>query len=44
MQGRLILHGNGTNRWFDKSVSMVVFANGRAGFNGEHTWADAPVL
>ena len=43
-QGRLLLHGDGTNRWFDKSLSFVVFANARIGLNAEHTWADAPVV
>lgn len=31
-------------RWFDKSFSVVFFKNGKAGINGEHSWADAPVL
>ncbi|PAA56633.1 hypothetical protein BOX15_Mlig029955g1 [Macrostomum lignano] len=39
-----LLHGNGCNRWFDKTFTLVVFANGRIGFNAEHSWADAPVL
>ncbi len=43
-QGRLVLHGDGANRWFDKSLNVVVFANGRAGVNGEHSWADALVI
>lgn len=38
-----LLHGDGSNRWFDKSVSLVVFENGKAGVNCEHSWADAPV-
>jgi len=39
-----LLHtGNGTNRWFDKVTQLVTFANGKAGFNGEHSAADAPV-
>lgn len=29
--------------WFDKSVCLVVTANGKAGMNCEHSWADAPV-
>ncbi|XP_044540220.1 carnitine O-palmitoyltransferase 1, brain isoform-like, partial [Gracilinanus agilis] len=29
--------------WLDKSLNLVVFANGRAGLNVEHAWADAPV-
>uniref|UniRef100_A0A1I8H8H2 carnitine O-palmitoyltransferase n=1 Tax=Macrostomum lignano TaxID=282301 RepID=A0A1I8H8H2_9PLAT len=39
-----LLHGNGRNRWFDKSFSLIVFANGRIGVNAEHSWADAPVM
>mmetsp|Transcript_45468 Transcript_45468/g.98480 ORF Transcript_45468/g.98480 Transcript_45468/m.98480 type:complete len:176 (-) Transcript_45468:341-868(-) len=31
-------------RWFDKSLTLVVFENGRAGGNCEHSWADAPVI
>eukprot|EP00055_Hartaetosiga_balthica_P010121 m.42209 g.42209 ORF g.42209 m.42209 type:complete len:789 (+) comp7043_c0_seq1:74-2440(+) len=38
-----LIHGNGSNRWFDKSFSLIVFSNGKAGFNCEHSWADAPV-
>ena len=33
--GRACLHGDGKNRWFDKPVQFLVFANGRAGFIGE---------
>lgn len=40
---RATLHGNGHNKWFDKPMNLVVFKNGRAGLNGEHTWADAMV-
>lgn len=38
-----LLHGNGANRWSDKSVSCIVFKNGKAGAHCEHSWADAPV-
>lgn len=31
------------NVWFDKSVTMVVFTDGKTGLNCEHAWADAPV-
>ncbi|KAI9104685.1 acyltransferase ChoActase/COT/CPT [Phlyctochytrium arcticum] len=31
------------NRWFDKALQLIVFNNGRAGVNGEHTPADAVV-
>lgn len=35
---RELLHGKGNDRWFDKSYNLIVFANGRAGVNCEHTW------
>ena len=43
-RGRALLHGNGSNRWFDKSLTLVVFSDGHAGMNAEHSWADAPVV
>ncbi|KAF0711778.1 Aste57867_5036 [Aphanomyces stellatus] len=42
--GKSLIHGNGGNRWFDKSFTMVAFANGNVGHNVEHSWADAPVM
>jgi carnitine O-palmitoyltransferase 1 len=44
-RGRALLVGNRAtpNIFFDKSVSLVVFANGKAGLNCEHSWGDAPV-
>jgi len=42
--GRGMLHGNGYNRWFDKSFNLIVCKNGKVGFNTEHSWADAPVM
>ncbi|CAG8673044.1 6506_t:CDS:2, partial [Scutellospora calospora] len=37
-----IFHGvDGHNRWFDKSMSIIVDSNGRAGINGEHSPCDA---
>ncbi|XP_053398248.1 carnitine O-palmitoyltransferase 1, liver isoform-like [Mercenaria mercenaria] len=39
-----MLHGNGSNRWFDKSFNLVITPNGRIGFNAEHSWADAPIM
>ena len=42
--GQLLLHGKGDDRWFDKSFTLVVAKNGRAGFNAEHSWADAPIM
>ena len=37
------LHGTGYNKWFDKTLSVTVFKNGRTCVNAEHSWADAPV-
>jgi len=42
--GRLLLHGGpaiSNNRWFDKSLQLIVFGNGKAGLNGEHSLMDA---
>ncbi|MCC5911936.1 MAG: choline/carnitine O-acyltransferase [Clostridiaceae bacterium] len=37
---KLLLHGNGINRWVDKSLQFIVFNNGRIGINIEHTGID----
>ncbi|XP_039309846.1 carnitine O-palmitoyltransferase 1, muscle isoform isoform X2 [Solenopsis invicta] len=42
--GRILLHGKGHDRWFDKSFTLCIGSNGRIGFNAEHSWADAPVI
>ncbi|XP_061706230.1 carnitine O-palmitoyltransferase 1, liver isoform [Cydia pomonella] len=42
--GRVLLHGKGCDRWFDKSFNLCFSTNGYVGFNAEHTWADAPVM
>ena len=39
-----MLHGHGTDRWFDKSFTLCVGRNGRIGANCEHSWADAPII
>ncbi|XP_005988075.1 carnitine O-palmitoyltransferase 1, liver isoform [Latimeria chalumnae] len=39
-----LLHGKCYDRWFDKSLSFVVFKNGKMGLNSEHSWADAPIV
>lgn len=42
-QSRLLktyLHGDGTNRWFDKSFSLIVSKDGYGGINFEHSWGD----
>ena len=36
--GKLLMHGNGHDRWFDKSFTVCIGTNGRIGFNAEHTW------
>jgi len=37
---KTFLHGNGANRWFDKSFSLIVAADGNAAINFEHSWGD----
>lgn len=34
------LHSHGTNRWFDKSFSLIVSKDGYGGINFEHSWGD----
>lgn len=41
---RSMLHGKGYDRWFDKSFNLIIGRNGKAGFNAEHSWADAPIM
>ena len=38
---RACWHGDGRNRFFDKSLQFIVFDNGKAGFLGEHSMMDA---
>jgi len=35
-----MLHGNGRNRWFDKSFQLIVAGNGTSAVNFEHAWGD----
>ena len=43
-QAKNVFHAmDGHNRWFDKSISIVVFNDGRIGCNGEHSPCDALV-
>lgn len=35
-----MLHGNGRNRWFDKSFQLIIAKNGKAAVNFEHAWGD----
>ncbi|MFG2889447.1 choline/carnitine O-acyltransferase [Streptomyces sp. NPDC048248] len=39
-----LLHGDRGNRWFDKAVSLIVFADGRAGINVEHCELDGTTI
>ncbi|KAM9301572.1 carnitine O-palmitoyltransferase 1, liver isoform [Gastrophryne carolinensis] len=39
-----LLHGKCYDRWFDKTISFIVFKNGKMGMNCEHSWADAPIV
>jgi carnitine O-acetyltransferase len=39
-----LLHGDSGNRWFDKSFSLIVFADGRAGLNVEHSRLDGVTM
>lgn len=39
-----LLHGDSGNRWFDKAVTFVVFADGRAGINVEHCELDGTTI
>ena len=42
--GQFLLHGKGKHIWFDKSFNLIVARNDQVGFNGEHSWADAPIM
>jgi carnitine O-acetyltransferase len=39
-----MLHGDPGNRWFDKAVSFIVFADGTAGINCEHCGLDGTTI
>jgi carnitine O-acetyltransferase len=39
-----LLAGEAANRWFDKAVSLIVFADGAAGLNGEHCTLDGTTM
>ncbi|XP_051164325.1 carnitine O-palmitoyltransferase 2, mitochondrial-like isoform X2 [Leptopilina boulardi] len=38
------LHGDGKNRWFDKSFSLIITKDGYAGVNFEHSWGDGVAI
>ncbi|KAM6218160.1 carnitine O-palmitoyltransferase 2, mitochondrial [Rhynchocyon petersi] len=35
-----MLHGDGTNRWFDKSFNLIITEDGTAAVHFEHSWGD----
>ncbi|XP_049444290.1 carnitine O-palmitoyltransferase 2, mitochondrial [Epinephelus fuscoguttatus] len=35
-----MLHGDGCNRWYDKSFSIILAKDGQAAINFEHAWGD----
>jgi carnitine O-acetyltransferase len=39
-----LLHGDSANRWFDKALTLIVFADGSAGLNGEHCNLDGTTM
>jgi carnitine O-acetyltransferase len=39
-----LLHGDSANRWFDKAVSLIVFEDGTAGINDEHSNLDGTTV
>jgi carnitine O-acetyltransferase len=39
-----LLHGDSANRWFDKSLCLIVFADGTAGINVEHSGLDGGTI
>lgn len=41
-RARQVHFGDGSNRWFDKTVQYVVFSNGVSGMVADHTGLDAP--
>jgi carnitine O-acetyltransferase len=40
---RCLWHGNGSNRFYDKSVQFIVTKNGKAGMLGEHSMMDGMI-
>ncbi len=42
--GDQLLHGDPGDRWFDKSLTLVVFGDGTAGLNGEHCELDGTTV
>lgn len=40
----VLLHGDSGNRWFDKSLTLIVFGDGTAGLNAEHCELDGTTV
>jgi carnitine O-acetyltransferase len=43
-EARMMFHGNGKNRWFDKLFQIIVGGNAKAGLCYEHSHIDGSVL
>ncbi|XP_020843458.1 carnitine O-palmitoyltransferase 2, mitochondrial-like [Phascolarctos cinereus] len=41
---RIMLYGNGHNRWFDKSFNLILTKDGSAAINFEHSWGDVMTI
>ncbi|XP_026098874.1 carnitine O-palmitoyltransferase 2, mitochondrial [Carassius auratus] len=39
-----MLHGDGCNRWYDKSFSIILAKDGQAAINFEHSWGDGVAI
>mmetsp|Transcript_20686 Transcript_20686/g.22992 ORF Transcript_20686/g.22992 Transcript_20686/m.22992 type:complete len:441 (-) Transcript_20686:669-1991(-) len=37
---KTMLHSDGKNRWFDKTIQLIICGNGKSGINMEHTGID----
>lgn len=41
---KMLWHGDGKNRFFDKSLQFIVFKNGKMGINFEHAGMDGAIM
>ena len=41
---KMLLHGDGQDRFFDKALQFIVFNNGKTGINFEHSGVDGSVM
>ncbi|XP_077189806.1 carnitine O-palmitoyltransferase 2, mitochondrial isoform X2 [Paroedura picta] len=39
-----MLHGDGTNRWYDKSFNLILTKDGTAAIHFEHSWGDGVAM